>query len=78
MRVTCTMIEQFPMLRNLPVAQKLALATELWDDVERDEKDVSDVILQELDRRMEHFERNPDAFTTWEAIKARLLKPRRE
>jgi hypothetical protein len=37
---------------------------------------VSREIIAELDRRMEHFREHPDDFTTWEAVKERILGSR--
>ena len=37
---------------------------------------VSCEIIAELDRRMEHFRQHPDEFTTWEAVKGRILGSR--
>jgi putative addiction module component (TIGR02574 family) len=31
-------------------------------------------VIDELDRRVEHFHANPNEFTTWEAVKERILR----
>ena len=33
-------------------------------------------IIAELDRRMKHFRQHPGEFTTWEAVKGRILGSR--
>ena len=69
------MLERFPEVKKLSPAEKLQLATELWDELEAHPEGtpVSPEILAELDRRMEDFEGNPTEFTTWEEAKARIL-----
>ena len=69
------MLEQHPELRRLSPSQKLALVSELWDDLAAhpDEVPVTSEQIAELDRRMEAYRKNPTQVTTWEAIKARIL-----
>jgi putative addiction module component (TIGR02574 family) len=70
-------LEQFPEVRSLSSAEKLLFVSELWNDLEEhpSEVPVSREILAELDRRMEHFKQHPEEFTTWEAVKQRILGP---
>jgi putative addiction module component (TIGR02574 family) len=71
-------LEQFPEIQQLSASEKLIFVTELWNDLEAhpSEVPVSREILAELDRRMEHFRLHPDEFTTWEAVKERILGSR--
>jgi putative addiction module component (TIGR02574 family) len=71
-------LEQYPELRRLSPAEKLALVTELWDDLAAHPEDVPvpPEHLAELDRRMEEYRKDPSRVTTWEAIKERILGPR--
>lgn len=71
-------LEQYPELRRLSPAEKLALVAELWDDLAAHPADmpVSPEHLAELDRRMEEYRSDPSRVTTWEAIQARILGPR--
>jgi putative addiction module component (TIGR02574 family) len=72
-------LEKFPEVRRLTPAEKLVFVSELWNDLEAHPSDVpvSQDIIAELDRRMEHFRKNPEEFTTWEAVKERVLGSRR-
>jgi putative addiction module component (TIGR02574 family) len=69
-------LERFPDIQRLSSAEKLIFVSELWNDLEAhpSEVPVAREILAELDRRMEHFRMHPEEFTTWEAIKKRILK----
>ena len=64
-------LEQHPELRKLPPSEKLALVSELWDDLAAHPENVpvSPEQIAELDRRMEEYHRNPEAVTTWEAVR---------
>jgi putative addiction module component (TIGR02574 family) len=68
-------LEQHPEIQNLPPAEKLALVTELWDDLAAHPSDVpvTPEQIAELDRRMEEYRKDPSRVTTWEAIKRRVL-----
>ena len=72
-------LEKFPEVRRLTASEKLIFVSELWNDLEAhpSEVPVSREIIAELDRRMEHFQRHPEDFTTWEAVKERILGSRR-
>jgi putative addiction module component (TIGR02574 family) len=68
-------LERFPEVQKLSPSEKLLFVSELWSDLEAHPADfpVSAEILAELDHRMEGFRKNPDQFTTWDAVKNRLL-----
>lgn len=68
-------LEQHPELRRLSPADKLALVSELWDDLAAHPEDVpvAPELIAELDRRMEAYRKDPTQITTWEAVKVRLL-----
>ena len=72
-------LEKFPEIRRLSPSEKLIFVSELWNDLESHpiEVPVSREVIAELDRRMEHFRENPGDFTTWEAVKERVLGSRR-
>jgi putative addiction module component (TIGR02574 family) len=67
-------LDQHPEIQQLSILDKLALATELWDEVEAQQASIpiSAEHMAELDRRNEGYERDPSLVTTWEAIKKRL------
>jgi putative addiction module component (TIGR02574 family) len=68
-------LEKFPEVGRLSASEKLIFVSELWNDLEAhpSEVPVSREVLAELDRRMEHFRQHPEAFTTWEAARDRIL-----
>jgi putative addiction module component (TIGR02574 family) len=68
-------LERHPEIQQLTPAEKLALVSELWDDLAAHPADVpvTPAQIAELDRRMEVYRRDPSQVTTWEAIKRRIL-----
>lgn len=68
-------LEQHPEIQRLSASQKLALVSELWDDLAAhpEKVPVTPEQIAELDRRMEAYRKDPTQVTTWEAIKARVL-----
>ncbi|MGA2173482.1 MAG: addiction module protein [Verrucomicrobiota bacterium] len=71
-------LEKFPEVQRLSASEKLMFVSELWNDLEANPSQVpvAREIIEGLDRRMEHFRQHPDQFTTWEAVKERILGPR--
>jgi putative addiction module component (TIGR02574 family) len=69
-------LDRFPEIQQLSLLEKLALATELWDEVEAQQASIpiSAESMAELDRRNEDYERDPSRVTTWDAIKKRILR----
>lgn len=69
-------LDQFPDVKQLSTAEKLLLVSELWNDLEAHptEVPVPREVIEELDRRMEHFRLHPDACTTWDAVKERISR----
>jgi putative addiction module component (TIGR02574 family) len=69
------MIERMPELRTLSPSDKLALVTELWDDLASNPEDIPITAEQiaQVDRRLEEYRKNPDLGSTWEEVKARIL-----
>ena len=70
--------ETIPELQTLSPAEKFALAIELWDELASnpDEIPVTDEQLNELDRRFEEYQRDPDKVVTREELRAHLLPTR--
>ena len=68
-------LEQHPDIQRLSPSEKLALVTELWDDLTAHPTDipVTNEEISELDRRMEEYRKDPTRVTTWEAVKQRIL-----
>jgi len=70
-------LEKFPEVSRLTASEKLIFVSELWNDLEAHplEVPVSREVIAELDRRMDRFCEHPENFTTWEAVKERVLGP---
>jgi putative addiction module component (TIGR02574 family) len=71
-------LEKFPEVQRLSPSEKLMFVSELWNDLEEhpSEVPVSREIIEELDRRMKHFQQHPEEFTTWDAVKQRIAGSR--
>jgi putative addiction module component (TIGR02574 family) len=61
-------------LLDLPLAERIELAQAIWDSVARNPESVAltEAQRQELDRRLEEYERDPSEGSTWESIKRSL------
>ena len=64
-------------ISQLSIAERIQLAEDLWDSIleQQDELPLTDAQKQELDRRLENYQQNPAAGSTWEAVKQRLGFP---
>lgn len=64
-------------ISQLSVAERIQLAEDLWDSIltEPDELPLTDAQTQELDRRLEQYQQDPNTGSSWEAIKSRLGLP---
>ncbi len=63
---------------ELSIADRLRAVGDIWDSIAADSKqlDISDDLKLELDRRLEAYEKDPDAGVTWEELDERLRKSR--
>jgi putative addiction module component (TIGR02574 family) len=61
-------------MSQLSVAERIQLAEDLWDSIltEPDELPLTDAQMQELDRRLEHYQQDPNTGSSWETVKGRL------
>lgn len=68
-------LERHPELRRLSPSEKLALVSELWDDLAAhpEEIPINPEQIEELDRRLEAYRKDASQSTTWEAVRARIL-----
>lgn len=71
-------LEKFPEVKRLSPSEKLQFVSELWNELEAhpNEIPVAREVIDELDRRMTHFREHPEQFTTWEAVRERILGSR--
>ncbi len=60
---------------DLSVAERIQLAEDIWDTIPKASEAPKVTVAQraELDRRLEAHRKNPDAGSSWEEVKARIL-----
>lgn len=61
-------------ISELSVAERIQLAEDLWDSIseQQEQLPLSQAQQQELDRRLENYQKNPANGSTWEDVKKRL------
>lgn len=65
-------------IKSWPLEDRIQLIEEVWEDLDQAEERIpfSEEQLIELQRRMDANRANPDAGSSWEDVKARLLSKR--
>jgi putative addiction module component (TIGR02574 family) len=65
-------------LLELPVEERLKLVEALWESIAEfpEALELTAAQKRELDRRLEAYEKNPEAGVPWSELKARLLASR--
>ncbi|QIR39738.1 addiction module protein [Tolypothrix sp. PCC 7910] len=61
-------------ISELSVAERIQLAEDLWDSIleQQEQLTLSEAQQQELDRRLESYQKNPANGSSWEEVKKRL------
>jgi len=61
--------------KKLPVDERIALVEEIWDSIADDNGcfELTEAQKQELDRRIQSSQQNPQAGKNWEDIKSEFL-----
>jgi putative addiction module component (TIGR02574 family) len=61
--------------KKLPVDERIALVEEIWDSIAEENGcfELTDAQKQELDRRIQSLQKNPQAGRSWEEIKSEFL-----
>jgi putative addiction module component (TIGR02574 family) len=61
-------------ISELSIAERIQLAEDLWDSIleQQEELPLSQAQQQELERRLENYEKNPTNGSSWEDVKKRL------
>ncbi|MFB2881566.1 addiction module protein [Floridanema aerugineum] len=61
-------------ISQLSVAERIQLAEDLWDSIfeQQEELPLTEAQQQELDRRLESYQKNPVSGSSWEDVKKRL------
>jgi len=64
-------------ISQLSVAERIQLAEDLWDSIleQQNEIPLTEIQKQELDRRLERYQQDPTAGSSWEEVKQRLGFP---
>jgi putative addiction module component (TIGR02574 family) len=64
-------------ISQLSVAERIQLAEDLWDSIleQQNEIPLTETQKQELDRRLERYQQDPTAGSSWEEVKQRLGFP---
>lgn len=65
-------------VKRLPLAERIELAEVLWESITQEgyEPPLTPEQADELDRRLEAHQRNPNHVVSWESIKEDLLNRR--
>jgi len=60
-------------IAELSIAERIQLAEDLWDSIleQQEELPLSQAQQQELERRLENYEKNPTNGSSWEDVKKR-------
>ncbi len=61
-------------ISELSIAERIQLAEDLWDSIleQQEELPLIQAQQQELERRLENYEKNPTNGSSWEDVKKRL------
>jgi putative addiction module component (TIGR02574 family) len=62
----------------LSVEERLELVQQIWDSIatELDGLPLTEAQRREIDRRLEAYERDPSQVSTWEEVRARIVRGR--
>lgn len=65
-------------LLELPVTERIRLVELLWDSIAAVPEEVSipDELKAELSRRLSDFEADPDAGSSWDEVRSRIVEQR--
>jgi putative addiction module component (TIGR02574 family) len=63
---------------ELPVDERIRLVERIWESIAAvpEAVPVSEELKIDLDRRLAEFEANPEAGTTWEEVRKRIVQGR--
>lgn len=61
-------------IAKLSYEEKLRLANDLWDEIERESESLplTDAQREEVERRLREHEANPGQYQTWEEVRREL------
>jgi putative addiction module component (TIGR02574 family) len=60
---------------ELSISERIQLAEDIWDSIAATPRSIvlTEAQREELDRRMEDYQRNPEEGTSWETVKNRIV-----
>jgi len=63
-------------IKTLSIEERIHLVQAIWDSIAAEQAypDITEAQKQELDRRINDYEVNPDNVMTWDEIKASIKK----
>ena len=63
-------------IKRLDVAERISLVEEIWDSIAENHEliPVTQYQKDELDRRLESYNRSPEVGSTWQDVKNRIEK----
>ena len=61
-------------INSLSISERILLVETIWDSISKDSIELTDAQKAELDRRIESIEKGNTKFSTWNEVKARLMK----
>lgn len=61
-------------IRELSLAERLTLLTELWDDIAASTEEVplTEAQREDLERRLTEYETDPDSGSPWDEVRSRI------
>jgi putative addiction module component (TIGR02574 family) len=65
-------------INKLTSEEKLSLIGKLWDSLNKEELEISDSQKKELERRIARYKSGETQFYSWEEVKERLKKSRKQ
>ena len=57
---------------DMSVAERILMIEKIWDSIDHDNVLIPDTHQQELDRRLDRYEKGESIFVSWESIKKEL------
>ncbi|MBD2302030.1 addiction module protein [Nostoc sp. FACHB-87] len=63
-------------IKTLTIEERIRLVQAIWDSIaaEQSSPDITEAQKQELERRINDYEANPDNVMTWDEIKASIKR----
>ena len=63
---------QIQEILEMSVAERILMIEKIWDSIDHNDISTPEAHKQELDRRLERYNRNETSFVSWDEIKQEL------